>query len=109
MKIFDLEGATIISPSGNLDIETSKKFKEIAFKWCEKSQRGMILDLREVDHIDSIGLGSVVSIFNKCVNLRKKMVVVLVDGEVKNSILMAKLDKLMDIYENISNALGSFD
>ncbi len=109
MKIFELEGVTIVSPSGNLDIETSKKFKEVAFRWCEESQRGMILDLREVDYIDSIGLGSVVSIFNRCVNLKKKMVVVLEDGEVKNSFHMAKLDKLMDIYENISNALGSFD
>ncbi len=109
LRVIELEGATIISLSGNLDIETSGKFKELALKWCKKSQKGIVLDLREVDYIDSIGLGSIISVFNRCVSHKKKMAIVVGEDEVKRSIHMAKLDKLIDLYESVSNALEFFD
>ena len=108
MRVLELEGTAIMSPSGNLDIETSKEFKELALKWCEKSQKGVILNLREVDYVDSIGLGSIVSVFNKCVSLRKKMAIIVEEGDVKRSIYIAKLNKLIDLYESVSSALESF-
>ena len=109
LRVFELEGVVVISLSGNLDIETSGKFKDLSSKWCEKSQRGIVIDLREVDYVDSIGLGSIISVFNRCVSSRKKTAIVAEEGEVMRSIRMAKLDKLLDLYESISSALESFN
>ena len=88
-------------------MEVAGKFKEFASEWCEKSKVGVVIDLREVDYIDSIGVGSIVSVFSRCVSSGKRMALVLSEGNVKKLITMTKLDRLMDIYDEISRAVNS--
>lgn len=107
LRVLEVEGVYVITPSGNLDMESSKEFKEFSSEWCEKSKIGLVIDLREVDYIDSIGVGSIVSVFSRCVSSGKKMALVLSEGSVKKIITMVKLDKLMDIYDEVSKAVNS--
>ena len=107
LRVLEIEGIYVITPSGNLDMEVAGKFKEFASEWCMKSKVGVVIDLREVDYMDSIGVGSIVSVFSRCVSSGKRMALVLSEGNVKKLITMTKLDRLMDIYDEISRAVNS--
>jgi anti-sigma B factor antagonist len=107
LNIYEIEGVIVISAPRNLDIETAKGFKETSFQLCEKSSRGVVLDLRETEYIDSLGVGSIVSVLNHCTARGKKIAIVILEGEVKKILSMTHIDELIDTYENITKALDS--
>jgi anti-anti-sigma factor len=107
LRTHEIEGVIVITAPFNLDIETAKDFKNASLHLCERAPKGIIIDLRETKYVDSLGIGSVVSIFNHCTSKRKKIAIVLPEGEVKKTLLMTHIDELVDIFEDISKALNS--
>lgn len=55
-------GATVIRPSGDrLDIEVASQFRAMLLSLIERGNRHLVVDLHDVNFIDSSGLGALVS------------------------------------------------
>jgi anti-sigma B factor antagonist len=102
------EGVTILSLKGRLTVgeasSVREKVSEVLAKGCNK----VILDLSEVDYIDSTGLGSMVICYTtikkasgalKLVNLNKRNIELL---------LLTKLHTIFEVFSDERDAVNSF-
>jgi len=102
------EGVTILSLKGRLTVgeasSVREKVSEVLAKGCNK----LILDLSEVDYIDSTGLGSMVICYTtikksggalKLVNLNKRNIELL---------LLTKLHTIFEVFSDERDAVNSF-
>ncbi len=108
MRISEIGGVYVLELEGSLDVESSEDMKKEALRVCEMG-RGMVLDLRNLSYIDSIGIGSIVSVFRKCSSVGKRLVLVATEGNVLDVLKMTRLDKLIDIFKSVSEAIRSFE
>jgi len=102
------EGVTILALKGRLTVgeasSVREKVSEVLAKGCNK----LILDLSEVDYIDSTGLGSMVICYTtikkaggalKLVNLNKRNIELL---------LLTKLHTIFEVFSDERDAVNSF-
>jgi anti-sigma B factor antagonist len=102
------EGVTILTLKGRLTVGESsgirEKVNEVLAKGCNK----IILDLSEVEYIDSTGLGSMVICYTtikksggalKLVNLNKRNIELL---------LLTKLHTIFEVFSDERDAVNSF-
>lgn len=72
LKIETTQDATVVTPMGpRIDSLATLEFKEKMRGIIEKSTGNILLDLREVDFIDSSGLGAIVAIAKQLGNARQ--------------------------------------
>jgi len=73
-----------------------------------KGQKKVLLNLAEMSHIDSSGIGELVSGFATIANKGGKLKLVNVTSGVKNLLLITKLYTVFEVFEDESVALRSF-
>lgn len=103
------EGIVVVHMSGRLTVGAEvSTFRERMQKLIESGQRNIILDLKDVDYIDSTGLGALVMSFTslqkaggkvKLLNLSKRGIELLV---------MTKLTTIFEVFDDEQNAINSF-
>ena len=103
------EGITILDIKGRLIVgEPASSLREHVKELCDAGKRNIILNLKEVDYIDSTGLGSLVISFTtlqkaggglKVMNLTRRNIELLV---------LTKLTTVFEIFENEQDAINSF-
>lgn len=54
-----------ISISGDLDINNIEEFKEQVFNIYDRKENDVVLDIEELNYIDSTGLGAFMSLYKK--------------------------------------------
>lgn len=54
-----------ISISGDIDINNVEDFKEEVFNIYDRNVNDVVLDIEELNYIDSIGLGAFISLYKK--------------------------------------------
>lgn len=59
------ENYTKVSVRGEIDIYTAAQFKENIYRIVDKSEKDIIVDLAELNYIDSTGLGILVGALKK--------------------------------------------
>ena len=88
-NIRDVGGVTIVDISGRIVLgEESATLRDLISNLLSQGRRKILLNLRDVDYIDSSGLGNLVS---ACVKLR------MYDGEVKLLNLPKRVQDVMQI------------
>ncbi len=67
----------------------------------------VIIDMKDIDLIDSTGLGSLISIFNHGRNNNCKVKFCNMSNAVTNVIRMTHLDQILEIYPSLKDATAS--
>ncbi|MGL1933090.1 MAG: STAS domain-containing protein [Desulfotalea sp.] len=100
--------STTIILTGRFDVSVAQKFKETINELLTQNNTHFVIDLVDVDYMDSGGLGSLVASLRR---VREK------DGEIKISSPNSKVRKvfeltrthrIFDIYDNSNIAVQSF-
>ena len=105
-----IEGVTVVEISGRIELgEASAAVRELVHDLLAKGRKKILLNLADVDYIDSAGLGSLVSAFTSAQKEGGVLKLVYLTKKVHDLLQMTKLYTVFEIVENEEEGIKSFD
>jgi anti-sigma B factor antagonist len=95
----------IIDVNGEMDLYNSYKLKELVMKMLEKKVRRFIINLEDVDYIDSSGIGALIYICSTIKKMNLRLIITNIHGSVKKVIELTKLMGYFPITNSIEEAI----
>ena len=110
MKIAEYVGNNIVilEPHGRLTIETIQYFRRAVARRIDQGWNRMIVDLQNIDYMDSAGIGTLVYAYTSCRRRGTRIVLVRVSGKNRELLRITKLLTVFDVYETTLEAERSF-
>jgi anti-sigma B factor antagonist len=99
----------IIDVTGEMDLYNSYKLKELVMKMLEKNVQSFIINLEQVDYIDSSGIGALIYICSTIKKMNNKLIISNIHGSVKKVIELTKLMGYFPISASLEEALKKID
>ena len=98
-EIIVFDNRVLAKLSGSIYLEDAVQVREILIGYIGKEQKNFIIDLGEVDYIDSSGLGSLVSIQKRAMHNGGSVVIKGLNGLVKELFELTRLNKVFEIQD----------
>lgn len=108
MQLFtDIKGNNlIVKLKGELDHHTSEEVrKRIDEKYFNNNLLNIIMDLRELNFMDSSGIGLIMGRYRNCKDKKGKISIVSTSPYINRILKMSGLLKLIKIYDSIDDAI----
>lgn len=97
-KKFDEEESKLIfTPSGDIDIHTSNTFKDEVIQAFKENKNDILIDGKNLDYIDSMGLGALIYILKELKDTEYKIYLENIKPNIKKLLDITELDKLFVI------------
>jgi anti-sigma B factor antagonist len=109
LKIRKNEAIYIIDVLGEMDLYNSYKLKELLMKMIEKKIEQFVINLEDVEYIDSSGIGALIYITSTIKKMSLKLAITNVHGSVKKVIELTKLSGFFPIVSNLEEAVKSME
>jgi anti-sigma B factor antagonist len=104
------DSITILDLKGNIRLgEGASDLRTAIRLLVEKGEKKILLNMAEVSHIDSSGLGELVSSYTTLNKAGGELKLFHLSSRVHELMTMTKLLTVFDVFDNESDALGSFD
>ena len=105
------DNVLIVKPDFNIDIENIDSvvsMKEQVLEWIKKTESPvLIIDLENCDYIDSTGLGNIIRIYEQLRRKQGSFLAVNVNDNVNDIFEITTINKLIQIYLTLDEALES--
>lgn len=95
----------IVDVNGEMDLYNSYKLKELVMKMLEKNVKKFVINLEQVDYIDSSGIGALIFICSTLKKMNLKLSISNVHGSVKKVIELTKLMGYFPISNSVEEAV----
>jgi anti-sigma B factor antagonist len=105
LKIRKNNEVYIIDIVGEMDLYNSYKLKELLMKMIEKKIERFIVNMDDVEYIDSSGIGALIYITSTIKKLNLKLVVANIHGSVKKVIELTKLSNFFPSAATLEEAV----
>jgi anti-sigma B factor antagonist len=99
----------IIDVVGEMDLYNSYKLKELIMKMIEKKIERFVINLENVDYIDSSGIGALIFICSTIKKINSKLVITNIHGSVKKVIELTKLMGYFPITNSVEEAIQQME
>ena len=99
----------IVDVNGEMDLYNSYKLKELVMKMLEKNVKKFVINLEQVDYIDSSGIGALIFICSTLKKMNLKLSISNVHGSVKKVIELTKLRGYFPISNSVEEAVLSLN
>ena len=109
LKIRKNDNIYIIDVVGEMDLYNSYKLKELLMKMVEKKIEKFIINMDEVEYIDSSGIGALIYITSTVKKMNLRLSIVNVHGSVKKVIELTKLSNFFPIFGSLEEAVKSIE
>ena len=109
LKIRKNDEIYIIDVLGEMDLYNSYKLKELIMKMIEKKIEKFIINMEEVEYIDSSGIGALIYITSTIKKMNLNLSITNVHGSVKKVIELTKLSSFFPIFPNLEEAIKSME
>ena len=109
LKIRKNKEVYIIDVSGEMDLYNSYKLKELVMKMIERQIKRMIINLEEVDYIDSSGIGALIYICSTVKKIGLRLYITNIHGSAKKVIELTKLMGYFPITNSLEEALQKME
>ena len=96
----DLKEHKIVELKGDIDYFSVSELKNTIFKLIHDKTPSIILDLQNVEYMDSSGLGLIVTAYRVMSNYNGKISLVNVCDDISVILKLATVDTLLTIYNN---------
>lgn len=100
-------GIAIIRLTGELDAYTSGRFREVMIDTISTGAEHLLINLANVEYIDSSGLGALVGGLKRISERNGRMVIVASRPQVRKVFEITGLEKVFSIYRTEDEALDS--
>ena len=105
----EVDGVTVLDLSGRVTLgEGSVQLREAIRDLISKGSKSILLNMGEVNYIDSSGLGELVSAFTTAKNQSAAVKLLSLTHKVKDVLQLTKLYTVFDIYDDEASAIGSY-
>jgi anti-sigma B factor antagonist len=105
-----IDGVTIVHISGRIELgEGSAAVRDLVRDLLGKGRKKILLNLGDVDYIDSAGLGSLVSAFTSVRKEGGELKLLYLTKKVHDLLQMTKLYTVFDIVDDETAGIKSFD
>jgi anti-sigma B factor antagonist len=98
------DGIGIVKIIGRLVAANANDFKE-SFSMLAAESRYLILDLAEMEYIDSLGLGSLISLFKQITEADGDMCIANLQSKPKILFQITKVHLIFNVYDSLEEAL----
>jgi anti-sigma B factor antagonist len=105
LKIRRSEKIYIIDILGEMDLYNSYKLKELLMKMIEKKIENFIINMADVEYMDSSGIGALIYITSTIKKMNLNLAIANVHGSVKKVIELTKLTSFFPITANLEEAV----
>ena len=104
-----VDGVTIVDCSGRITLgEGSVILKDVVRELLSKGQKKILLNLGDVNYIDSSGIGELVSAFTTTKNQGGELKLLKLTKKVNDLLQITKLYTVFDVKDDEANAVKSF-
>jgi anti-sigma B factor antagonist len=104
-----VDGVTILDLSGRITLgEGSVTLRDAVKDVLAKGSKSILLNLADVDYIDSSGLGELVSAYTTVKNQGGELKLLSLTAKVHDLLQITKLYTVFDIKDDETSAVGSF-
>ena len=105
-----IDGVEVVKVSGRIELgEGSAAVREVVRDLLAKGRKKILLNLGDVDYIDSSGLGSLVSAFTSVRKEGGELKLLYLTKKVHDLLQMTKLYTVFDIIDDETAGIKSFD
>jgi anti-sigma B factor antagonist len=105
-----IDGVEVVKVSGRIELgEGSAAIREVVRDLLGRGRKKIVLDLADVDYIDSAGLGALVSAFTSVRNEGGDLKLVYLTKKVQDLLQMTKLYTVFEIFDDETAAIKSFN
>ena len=105
----ETSGITVVDLSGRITLgEGSAMLREMVRDLLDKGQRKIVLNLGDVNYIDSSGIGELVSGFTTVKNQGGELKLLNLTKKVHDLLQITKLYTVFDVHNDEHSALSSF-
>ena len=104
-----VDGVTILDLSGRITLgEGSVQLRDAVRELLSKGQKNILLNLAEVNYIDSSGIGELVSAFTTVRNQGGELKLLKLTKKVHDLLQITKLYTVFDVKDDEATAIASF-
>ena len=108
-KIRHVEGVTVLDLSGRITLgEASGKLRSAVGDALSAGSKKILLNLADVNYIDSAGLGELVSAYTTVKNAGGELKLLSLTKKVHDLLVITKLLTVFDVKDNEAEAIKSF-
>lgn len=107
LKIRKNDDIYIVDVDGEMDLYNSYKLKELIMKMLDKKIEKFIINLENVEYIDSSGIGAIIYICSTIKKMNLKLQIANIHGSVKKVIELTKLMGYFPISDTIEDAVST--
>jgi anti-sigma B factor antagonist len=105
----EVDGVTVLDLSGRITLgEGSVQLRDSIRDMIGKGQQRILLDLGDVNYIDSSGLGELVSAYTSARNQGATLKLLNLTKKVHDLLQLTKLYTVFDIYDDEAKAIASY-
>jgi anti-sigma B factor antagonist len=105
----EVDGVAVLDLSGRITLgEGSVQIRDAIRDLLGKGRKNILLDLGEVNYIDSSGLGELVSAYTSARNQGAALKLLKLTKKVHDLLQLTKLYTVFDIYDDEAAAIASF-
>lgn len=102
------EGVVILEPKGRLTVGDASELRDRVRSLMESGKRNFILNLAQVDYIDSTGLGMMVICFTSVQKAGGKLKLLNLSRRNIELLVLTKLTTVFEIFNDEQDAVNSF-
>jgi anti-sigma B factor antagonist len=109
LKTREVGGATIVDLSGKITLgEGGVTLRDEVRKLLAEGKKKIVLNLAEVNYIDSSGLGELVSAYTAVKNAGGELKLLNLTSKVRDLLVITKLVTVFDVKDDEATAVSSF-
>ena len=99
-------GSTVVEVAGELDLNSAPELRNCLHQTIDTGSHQLVVDLRQVDFIDSIGLGVLVGAKRRLGGPDGSLHLVCAEGLVLRVLRITGLDRMLPVHATLADALG---
>ncbi len=105
----DSDGVTVLDLSGRVTLgEESQQLRNKIREVLAEGKTRVVLNLANVRHIDSSGLGTLVSGYTSAQSLGASVKLASLTNKIREQLNITKLVTVFDVYDTVEDAIKSF-
>ncbi|MEW6555669.1 MAG: STAS domain-containing protein [Actinomycetota bacterium] len=106
-QVRDVGGVKVVVLEGEIDLSTAAVFKETVYEVIEAGNTDLVIDLTELEFMDSTGLGVLVAALKKTTTEGGSIRLICDKRNILKVFTITGLDKVFAIYDNLQRCLDA--
>ncbi|HWI41985.1 MAG TPA: STAS domain-containing protein [Nocardioides sp.] len=104
----ETDGAVVLSPRGRLNLTSASRLKQAVDDEVGKGKARLVLDLAELEFIDSSGLGAIVSGLKAARQAGGDLRIAAAGEQVLTVLKLTNLDRILRPHPSVEDATGGW-